>query len=572
MIRPLSLLAAVATATVGAVVLSSPAGAEPSTAVIELAAGGSMTDQVIVTYASGGRRLDAAGIRLGAGSGARSLRSFGARGEIVKLPRPLAGAELTAAMRSLAARADVVAVEPDAIMQALDIPNDPSHATQWDLTNPATSGVYGINAGAAWDLTTGAAGIRVAVIDTGYLDHADLVGRFVGGYDFITDSRIANDGGGRDADAHDPGDWISSADAATAFFSGCTVSNSSWHGTHVSGTIGASTNNGQGIAGINRVSPIVPIRVLGKCGGYTSDIVDGMRWAAGLSVTGVPANLNPARVLSLSLGGSGACTSTYQTAINAITAAGIVVVVAAGNSNADAANYSPASCAGVITVAATGKVGNRSYYSNYGASVEIAAPGGDRLADGGDTIISTLNTGTTSPAADAYVKYQGTSMATPHVSGVVSLVLSANPSLTPAQVAQIIQSSARPFPAGSTCAGICGPGILDAAAAVAAAGNPPPPPNPPGAFSKTSPSNGATGQSTRPTLAWGASNGATSYQVCLDSTVNGSCDGSWTTVTGTSASASGLSRRRTYEWQVRALNAGGSTPADGGTWFTFTTR
>jgi serine protease len=535
-------------------------------------ADGHPTDQVIVTYSQAGLRLGQAELEAAAGAGTHATRAFGERSDVVKLDGPRSGAALDAVMQAIARHPGVESVEPDLVMHPLDVPNDPSYAAQWDLTDPATSGVYGVNAAPAWDLTTGSTSIRIAVIDTGYLDHADLAGRFVGGYDFISDSRIANDGTARDADAHDPGDWITGADTATTFFSGCTVSNSSWHGTHVSGTIGAATNNGVGIAGLNRVSQIVPVRVLGKCGGYTSDIVDGMRWAAGLSVPGVPANPNPARVLSLSLGGSGACTSTYQTAINQITNAGAVVVVAAGNSNANAANYSPASCTGVITVAATGKTGNRSYYSNYGNVVEIAAPGGDKNADSGDTILSTLNTGLTSPSADTYTKYQGTSMATPHVSGVVSLILSANPALTPAQVTSLVQSTARPFPGGSTCAGACGAGIIDAGAAVAAAGGGGGGGTPPGAFGKVSPSNGATGQSTRPTLTWQASAGATSYQVCVDATLNGQCDTTWAAVAGNSAQATGLARRTRYEWQVLATNASGTTAANTGTWFSFTTR
>jgi serine protease len=245
------------------------------------------------------------------------------------------------------------------------------------------------------------------------------------------------------------------------------VTNSSWHGTHVAGTIGAASNNGVGVTGINWVSKILPVRVLGKCGGYTSDIIDGMRWAAGLSVTGVPANSHPARAINISLGGSGACSAEQQTAINEIVAAGTVVVVAAGNSNTDASNFNPANCNNVITVAATNRSGYRSYYTNYGSVVEISAPGGDTSSSDSNGVLSTLNTGTQGPVADTYAYYQGTSMATPHVTGVASLVLSVKPSLTPAQVLQVLQSTARAFPVGSTCnTSICGAGIVDAAAAV----------------------------------------------------------------------------------------------------------
>jgi serine protease len=534
------------------------------------------TDQVIVSFRTAAGAAGARATARAAASEATVARTLDARTVVVKLPSAQSGAVLRATVGTLAAQPGVAWAEPDVRMFPAVSPYDPQ--SQWDL-GPATGAPYGINAASAWGLTTGSSAVKVAVIDTGYVEHADLSARILPGYDFISDSRIANDGNGRDADAHDPGDWITSTENASGFFAGCGVSNSSWHGTHVAGTIGAVSNNGVGVTGINWVSGIVPVRVLGKCGGYTSDITDGVRWAAGLTVSGAPANANPVRVVNLSLGGSGACSSTWQNAINAVTAVGVVVVVAAGNSNANAANYSPASCTGVVTVASTGKAGSRAYYSNYGATVEIAAPGGDKNADAGDTIVSTLNTGTTtpvaSPAGDTYVKYQGTSMATPHVVGVVSLMLSVNAALTPSQVTSLLQSTATPFPAGSTCSTTtCGAGIVNAGAAVTAASAPPPPPppSPPGAFSKSSPANNATNRNRILTLSWGASSGATSYQYCIDTTLNGACNGSWTS-TGTSRSVTvSLARRTTYEWQVRAVNGAGSTDADAGTWWRFTTR
>jgi serine protease len=349
---------------------------------------------------------------------------------------------------------DVLSVEEDVLLKADIVPNDPAYASaQWDLT-----GTYGINASSAWNITTGSASVRVAVLDTGYTDHQDLSGRILGGYDFISSTSVSNDGDLRDADAHDPGDWTTNTD-------GSVKTASSWHGTHVSGTIGAATGNGEGIAGINWNSPIVPIRVLGSGGGYLSDISDGLRWAAGLAVSGTPANPYPARVFNLSLGGSGSCWSYMQQAINDVTAVGGVVVVAAGNSNDDAANYQPSSCQNVVVVGATNNSGIKSSYSNYGSLVTISAQG--------DSIYSTRNSGTTTPGSPNYAYMSGTSMATPHVAGVVSLILSIRPDLTYSQVVKILKNSASPFPAGSYCqtSGLCGTGILNAQAALEAAQN-----------------------------------------------------------------------------------------------------
>jgi len=473
----------------------------------------------------------------------------------------------------LANRSDIEYVEPDQILYPVLVPNDPSYTQQWHYASPS-SGRYGANLPGAWDITTGSPSLVVAVIDTGITNHADLAGRTVAGYDFISDSRIGNDGNARDADASDAGDWITSAEAASGFFAGCPVGNSSWHGTHVAGTIGALSNNGSGVAGINWQSKIQPVRVLGKCGGYTSDIADGIRWAAGLAVSGAPTNPTPARVINMSLGGSGACGTTTQSAITAATNAGTIVIVAAGNSNADASGFNPANCVNVITVASTGPTGNKAYYSNYGATVEIAAPGGDKQVsstDGG--VLSTLNAGTTVPAGDTYAWYQGTSMATPHVVGIVSLMKSLNPNLTTAQAIQLLQSTVTPFPAGSTCTpALCGPGIINAAGAVAAtqaAIN-----QPPGAFGKSAPANGATNQATNLTLSWGASTNASSYQYCVDTVNDSACNTTWTsTGTATSANVTGLASNTTYYWQVRAVNSLGSVEANGaGAWWSFTTQ
>ncbi len=359
--------------------------------------------------------------------------------------------------------------EPDRIMTIQIVPNDPSYTSQWHYQ--ANAG--GLNLPPTWDKTTGA-GVTVAVIDTGYRPHADLAANIVPGYDFITSSVVANDRNGRDASALDPGDWVKAGECGA----GSAAQNSSWHGTHTAGTIAAVTGNRIGVAGVAYGAKVQPIRVLGKCGGFTSDIADAIIWASGGSVPGVPVNATPARVINMSLGGPGACDTTSQNAINSARSRNTVVVVSAGNSNLDAAGFSPASCTGVITVGAVGPSGARSFYSNFGAMVDVSAPGGDQSLAATNGVYSTLNAGTKAPGADSYAWYQGTSMAAPHVAGVVALMLARNPSLTPDDIDARLKASARPLPV--TCTKGCGAGIVDAVAAVnAAVGAAPPPPPPP---------------------------------------------------------------------------------------------
>lgn len=351
--------------------------------------------------------------------------------------------------------ANILYAEPDRIMKPLAVPADPGYAKQWHYFE-ATGG---LNLPKAWDLSTGT-GVTVAVIDTGFRPHADLKANLLPGYDFIGDTFVSNDGDGRDADASDTGDAILKGECGGG--QPLQDNASSWHGTHVAGTIAAVAGNGIGGVGVAYGAKVVPVRVLGKCGGYTSDIADGITWAAGGTVAGVPANANPARVLNLSLGGEGACDTTTQNAINTARSRGAVVVVAAGNDNLDASAFSPANCQGVITVAAVNRKGGRAWYSNFGTSVELAAPGGDTTIET-DGIYSTLNAGTKGPGADNYAFYQGTSMATPHVAGAAALVIAAKPTATVAEVEAALLNTVRPFPA--TCTG-CGKGIVDAYAAV----------------------------------------------------------------------------------------------------------
>jgi serine protease len=356
------------------------------------------------------------------------------------------------------------------------LPDDPLYAPaptpangpaagQWYLKPPQadklTSGseiLSAIDAQNAWDFTTGSSSVVVAVIDTGVrYDHPDLQGKLLQGFDMISDTTLANDGDGRDADASDPGDWISQADKSNPTFADCDVQDSSWHGTQVAGLIGAATNNGVGMAGVGWGVKILPVRVLGKCFGNDSDIIAGMRWAAGLSVPGVPDNPNPAKVLNMSLGSTDttvrACSSTnYPAAISEITGAGVTIVVAAGNGTGHAVQP-PGNCGGVITVGGVRQIGTKVGYSDLGTEVSLSAPAGNCVNLTGTCLfplLTTTNAGTTTPGTNTYSDglnpSLGTSFATPLVAGTAALMLSANPNLTPAEVRTILRNTARVFP------------------------------------------------------------------------------------------------------------------------------
>ncbi|HEX7048099.1 MAG TPA: S8 family peptidase [Gammaproteobacteria bacterium] len=393
----------------------------------------------------------------------RPVRRLAVGADLVRVSRGnshLGETELEAIAARLAANPDVLYAEVDRLLHTMATPNDTRYNEQWHYFE-ATGG---LNLPGAWDLSTGS-GALVAVLDTGYRPHTDLAANIIGGYDFISDSFVANDGGGRDSDASDPGDWMTAGECGGG--QPTQDRSSSWHGTHVAGTIAAVTNNSIGVAGVAYDANVVPVRVLGKCGGLISDIADAIIWASGGSVSGVPGNANPADVINMSLGGGGACGSTMQSAINTARGNGTVVVVAAGNANTNASGSTPANCNGVVTIAATGRDGGRAYYSNYGSVVDVAAPGGELfVGDSSDGVLSTLNAGATTPGGDSYALYQGTSMATPHVAGVAALMMSVDSSLSPDDVESILVSTARPFPASCSQ---CGSGIVDAEAAVIAA-------------------------------------------------------------------------------------------------------
>jgi serine protease len=399
----------------------------------------------------------------------------------------------------LAALPDIEWAVPDERRGIAGLPNDPYFnagqsgafppAGQWYLRAPTAALPSAINAVGAWDITTGSPALTVAVLDTGVrLDHPDLAGKLLPGYDFISDTRYSNDGNGRDADPSDAGDWTTAGYCG----SGEPASSSSWHGTQVAGLIGAATDNGFGIAGVGWNVKVLPVRVLGRCGGEDSDIIAAMRWAAGLSADPY-VNPNPARVVNMSLGSSGGCPASYRDVIAELNAAGVIVVVAGGNSTGQAVSV-PANCAGAIAVAGIRHLGSKVGYSNVGPQMAIAAPAGNCVNEFAPCLyplMTTINSGSTAPAANTYSdgsNYSvGTSFAAPLVAGTAALMLSVDPTLTPAALRQVLQSTARPFPATGADAAVtachapsaaeqlecycttstCGAGMLDAAAAVA---------------------------------------------------------------------------------------------------------
>jgi serine protease len=337
------------------------------------------------------------------------------------------------------------------------VPNDPLYGQQWALTDAA-----GVNAPRAWDLQIGSASVTVAVVDTGITQHPDLDGRVLAGYDFISDPVTANDGNGRDSDPSDPGNATRDNECGD----GTPCEPSFFHGTFVSGIIAADTDNGVGIAGLDWNAKILPVRTLGKCGGTFDDILDGVLWAAGVPVTGVPPNPNPARVINMSLGGLGSCPQSLQDALNTALAQGAVIVVSAGNASEDAIDFSPANCGGVITIGASTRQGDITSYSNFGRRVDLSAPGGDGAM--ADWILSTGNDGTAGPGNADYEFAVGTSFAAPYVAATASLMIARNANLTPGRIQDIITGTTRLFAIGTACgtSGLCGAGLLDASLAL----------------------------------------------------------------------------------------------------------
>ena len=474
--------------------------------------------RVIVKYRSGstlatagaGRPQHAARLGRQLSLSLRDGRVLGPRTQALRA----SGLGARALAARLAAQADVEWAVPvrRKTVQAV-VPTDPYYASnqtsitpavgQWYLRTPDATAVAAVNAEAAWAVSTGSAGVTVAVLDTGVrFDHPDLAGKLHPGYDFISRSSTAVDGGNRDNDASDPGDYTDARSCSAGTSSAC----SSWHGTQVAGLVGAASDNGVGMAGLGRGLMLLPVRVIGKGGGYDDDIIAGMRWAAGLanasgctsaSTRSETCNPHPVQVLNLSLGATGSCSTAYQDAVTEIVAAGVVVVVAAGNDTGHAVNE-PANCEGALAVAGVRHAGTKVGYSNVGPQVAIAAPAGNCVNLRGSCLyplLTTTNLGSTTPDSNGYSNggsrtSLGTSFAAPLVSGTVGLMLSARPGLTPAQVRSALQATARAFPTvgaqtanAPTCTAptgldqlecycttsTCGAGLLDAGAAVARA-------------------------------------------------------------------------------------------------------
>ena len=370
----------------------------------------------------------------------------------------LAGESIEETLARLRADPSVEYAEPDQRRYPHAVPTDPLFTGQWYLQNVQPSG---IDATTAWDTTTGRNDIVIADIDTGIrFDHPDLrsstVDRLLAGYDFITDVNIANDGDPRDADASDPGDWVTQADTTdtTKPFAGCTVENSSWHGTRVVGILGAIANNAVGITGITWQGKILPVRALGKCGGQDSDIMDAMRWSAGLHVPGVPDNTHPAQIINMSLGGSGPCTMAQQAVVNEVVAKGVLIVVSAGNEGGPV--DSPANCSGVAGVAGLRNVGTKVGFSSLGPEIALSAPGGNCVNASGACLFSldtTSNNGVTNPGTSTYTDQLnsnlGTSFSAPIVAAIAALMTSVNGNLQPAQLIARLKEGSKPFPQSS---------------------------------------------------------------------------------------------------------------------------
>ena len=426
------------------------------------------TGRVIVKFRSD-RGLSQDALERAAWVGQRTRTTVHHRRTLGRSTQSLIAQRITSAqlVKTLEAMPEVEWVVEDRRQSVRSLPNDPlfaaggAHANavvvgQWFLKKPSDMTPSAIDAQRAWDREKGDPSLVVAVVDTGVIaNHPDLIGKVRPGYDFVSDLTAAADGNRRDSDPDDPGD----ATAAGECDPSEPAYDSSWHGTQVAGLIGAATNNGIGVASVGRNVTVLPVRVLGRCGGYDSDIIAGMLWASGVSSNvGVGrgtvsyANPSPAQVINISLGSQGSCSRAYSDAISQILQKGVAIVAAAGNDTGLAVS-SPANCPGVIAVAGIRHLGTKVGYSNIGPEVSVAAPAGNCVNLNGPCLyplVTTTNAGKTTQAANTYSDSEnysvGTSFAAPLVAATVALMRSANPSLTPSELKRILQRTSQSFP------------------------------------------------------------------------------------------------------------------------------
>ena len=361
----------------------------------------------------------------------------------VRFNRTLPFEAVDAMKTRLSALPEISDVAPDLVVTPDSVPDDPYFERQINLhattgtTEAATSPAYGIDAPMLWDATTGRKNVVVAVLDGGIVKHSDLTGQTVAGYDFVSQSKYAGDGNGRDSNPADPGNY---SDGTY-----CPKQDSSWHGTHVAGTIGALRNNARGVAGIAPGVAMQPVRVVGRCVTTMSDVIAGIRWASGGRVSGVSTNKTPAKILNLSLSSTVddfTCPTAYQEVIDEARSRGVVVVVSAGNQSLSVLTRTPSNCAGVLSVGAVAPDGSPTTYTNVGRTLGMVAPGGvDPRFQPDLGIWSTIDSGTKGPRGSTYGQMSGTSMAAATVSGAAALIHSLG-DFTADQVIDVLKTSA----------------------------------------------------------------------------------------------------------------------------------
>jgi serine protease len=524
--------------------------------------GGASADEPPRAGASSGERPEVLGLIVRKSSGLVSNRSLEFTMEragadigsdrmitatigVIDFAQPLTFAEAAPIAAALEARSDVLAVEPNRRVYpaaAPVIPNDPLFGQQWDMWNGGGPSDYGTRAAEIWGVTTGSPDVIVGIVDTGSTDHPDLVGSTVPGFDFISDAADARDGDRWDSNPADQGDWCPEDGDP-----------SSWHGTHVAGTVNAVQDNGIGVSGLAPGVKVQHLRVLGACGGTGADILAAVVWGSGGNLGSLfgsypgadpGPNPTPASVLNLSLGGAGSCEAISQEIFSDARARGTTVVVAAGNESESASLSWPANCAGVISVASSTRNGALSGFSNYGT-----AAGQITLTAPGSSILSTYNAGTTVPGAPDYRAINGTSMATPHVSAAAAILYSFGVT-RPSDVEAALRSAVMHFSPSTPCDTVrCGAGLLDVSKLAAYA-----PATEPGAPTSVV---GIAGDA-RATVSWTPPS-QTGGSALVSASAIVSPGGQSCTTGTTTCEITGLTNGTTYTVSVTVTNADGRT-------------